>query len=297
MVWQRRPAALGSMMEAAAAYWPSLHGRLTAAAAASAPTMHVEDAAQSAGRCGELDVVAELEAMSNSAMPMGTGSLSLFRGVRLPDPEQGGHKEIDVVCVSHAGICAIEVKNWSGRICASGTPPSEEGAAAWKQQRRGGDVLFHTPPITLLQYKASLLHEYLAARNVEVAGLGGIQCRLVMPNRNLEVDASILHDPVCREALVLHRDCAAFYAAFRETAGTRLAALLLPRLLSQVQLTAGQLGAVCEVLANAGTWDVVTLHGGASHTGTQLVQRLSICRHRARKNVVGGIQICTVLSF
>lgn len=169
---------------ASEAHFPELHDRLRSVAVAANPPSHAADAAVTAGAKGETDVIGQLEAMC-SAIP-GVSSLSLFRGVRLPDPEQGGHKEIDVVAVSHAGICVIEVKNWSGRVRAA---PS----GGWEQQRRGpggtaGETLTHGDPIELLQRKALLLHEFLAGSNIELAGMGGIECRLVMPNGNLTVD-------------------------------------------------------------------------------------------------------------
>jgi hypothetical protein len=174
---------MSRLLEAGAAYFPSLRGRLAAVATATAPNEHLETAADAAGRRGELDVMAELEAISRqSSVVPGASSLSLFRGVRLPDP-RGGHKEIDVIAVSHAGICVIEVKNWSGRVRAAAGIGSEAGA--WEQLRRGGDVLVHEPPISLLQRKVDLLHGYLAARSVEVEALVGFSvassCRIVPP--------------------------------------------------------------------------------------------------------------------
>jgi hypothetical protein len=83
---------MSRLLEAGAAYFPSLRGRLAAVATATAPNEHLETAADAAGRRGELDVMAELEAISRqSSVVPGASSLSLFRGVRLPDP-RGGHK-------------------------------------------------------------------------------------------------------------------------------------------------------------------------------------------------------------
>ena len=70
-----------------------------------------------------------------------------------------------------------------------------------------------------------------------------------------------------REILVLKADCEDFYETFRQTATARAAALVLPKWLSQTQLSLGQVDAVSQAVTSAGTWDEVELHGGASHTG------------------------------
>lgn len=169
-------------VELAATRWPELHERLQRVAEAAEPKTHTADAAETAGRRGEEDVISQLEQQLH-ALP-GVSSLSIFRGVRLPDPSQGGHKEIDVVAVSHGGICVIEVKNWSGRVNAAAD-------GGWEQQRRGpgAECIWHANPIELLQRKALLLHDFLAGKpNVELAGMGGIQCKLIMPNVNLVLE-------------------------------------------------------------------------------------------------------------
>ena len=70
-----------------------------------------------------------------------------------------------------------------------------------------------------------------------------------------------------REILVLKAGCEDFYETFRQTATARAAALVLPKWLSQTQLSLGQVDAVSQAVTSAGTWDEVELHGGASHTG------------------------------
>lgn len=177
--------------ELAATHWPELHERLQRAAEASDPPKHTADAAETAGRRGEEDVISQLEQQLH-ALP-GVSSLSIFRGVRLPDPLQGGHKEIDVVAVSHGGICVMEVKNWSGRVRAAAD-------GGWEQQRRGpsAECIWHANPIELLQRKALLLHEFLAGKpGVELAGMGGIQYKLIMPNVNLTVEEVRQHVVLC----------------------------------------------------------------------------------------------------
>jgi hypothetical protein len=45
------------------------------------------------------------------------------------------------------------------------------------------------PCMTIMQRKALLLHEFLASKpDVELVGMGGIQCKLLMPNVNLVVE-------------------------------------------------------------------------------------------------------------
>ena len=196
-----------ALLAVSSARWPELHGRLQRAAEAADPHVHTADAAEAAGRRGELDVIGQLEARLHG-MP-GVSSLSLFRGVRLPDPQQGGHKEIDVVAVSHGGICVIEVKNWSGRVQAA-------AGGGWEQQRRGGESVWHADPIELLQRKALLLHEFLAERHVELSGMGGIQYKLVMPNVNLvveEVRARARRGPAYCHRSPIQRDNSTSFAA------------------------------------------------------------------------------------
>ena len=244
-------------MQAVAAHFPELQARLAAADVASNPPRHDADAAEAAGQRGELDVLTQLEAVC-SAIP-GVSSLTLLRGVRIPDPQQGGHKEIDVVAVSHAGITCIEVKNWSGSVRAVRN-------GGWEQLRRHHpEPVLHADPVALLRHKALLLQEYLVSRRVELSGLGGIECRLVMPNPNLQLDAGLA--AAAREVLVLAPACAAFYETFRQTAHERLAALLFPAWLSRAQLSASAIAEVCRALSAAGTWDTLALSGGASHTG------------------------------
>jgi hypothetical protein len=203
-----------ALTELASSRWPELRDRLQRAAEAADPPKHSADAAEIAGRRGEQDVISKLEQQLH-ALP-GVNSLSVFRGVRLPDPLQGGHKEIDVIAVSHGGICVIEVKNWSGRVRAAAN-------GGWEQQRRGAgaECICHANPIELLQRKALLLHEFLAGKpDVELAGMGGIQCKLLMPNANLVVE-EVGDCALCYAALrglpccgFIASDCAAFCARF-----------------------------------------------------------------------------------
>eukprot|EP01047_Picozoa_sp_COSAG01_P027171 COSAG01_NODE_1784_length_9237_cov_11.706829_2_plen_409_part_00 len=239
-----------------------LSERLNAAATASAPPSHEDSGAELAGRAGEEEVIAHLRAAC-CGLP-GVSSLSLFQGVRLPDPVSRGHKEIDVVAVSHRGICAIEVKAWSGEVEADDRGVDGSGSA-WRQYRRGdGGVVVHESPLELLQRKAQLLHDFLVDRGVAVRG---IDFKLVMPNPRLRLGNSVRTSALASH-LVTHEGCGAFFGSFRETVAERLQALVLPTWVAPAgTLSLQQLADVERAIGRAGTWDKLRLHGGAVRMG------------------------------
>jgi hypothetical protein len=120
----------------AASFVERLGTRLEAAQIAASPAAHTDDGATAAGRWGEADAARELEARQHR-LP-GINALHVFRGVRLPDPVQGGHKEIDLVLASHDGVVVVEVKNWSGQVSLA-----TDGSGSWLQRRRDGSELRH----------------------------------------------------------------------------------------------------------------------------------------------------------
>jgi hypothetical protein len=82
----------------------------------------------------------------------------LLAGRRIPSKRQGRRREIDLIVCTPRAIHLVEVKNWSGQLTV------RDGA--WRQTRRGGDVVDHGDLLRENRLKRDAVVEYLNDRGI-----------------------------------------------------------------------------------------------------------------------------------
>lgn len=83
---------------------------------------------------------------------------NVFESVRIPDVEQGGKREIDLVIVGGGTMLVVEQKHWSGSFTIN---HKEE----FIQQRNNGTSHNHSTVSQRIERKAKILHEMFKARH------------------------------------------------------------------------------------------------------------------------------------
>jgi len=83
---------------------------------------------------------------------------NVFESVRIPDIEQGGKREIDLVIVGGGTMLVIEQKHWSGSFTIN---EKEE----FVQQRNNGTNHNHSTVSQRIERKAKILHEMFKSRH------------------------------------------------------------------------------------------------------------------------------------
>ena len=162
----------------------------------------------------------------------------VFESVRIPDVEQGGKREIDLVIVGGNTLLVVEQKHWSGSFEINA---DEE----FIQHRKNGTTHNHSTVNQRIARKSRML---VAMHNERVGNDDGVDVRVVLAftNRNLDWPANVvdLGSTVKNEAgfIALLED---------ENPGPLNEALL-------------------ETLQGFGTWDEVELNGGLMCKGDVL---------------------------
>ncbi len=105
------------------------------------------------------------------------GDAKVWDGLRIPDPENGGRREIDMVIARGDEVLFIEQKHWSGHLSF------EEGR--FLQTRRSGEVLDHGNILEWTARKGKLLEEIM--KNVNGHGFGSSNVVIVFSNHALEM--------------------------------------------------------------------------------------------------------------
>jgi len=162
----------------------------------------------------------------------------VFESVRIPDVEQGGKREIDLVIVGGNTLLVVEQKHWSGSFEING---DEE----FIQHRKNGTTHNHSTVNQRIARKSRML---VAMHNERVGNDDGVDVRVVLAftNRNLDWPANVMG---LGSAV---KDEAGFIALLEdENPGPLNEALL-------------------ETLQGFGTWDEVELNGGLMCKGDVL---------------------------
>ena len=162
----------------------------------------------------------------------------VFESVRIPDVEQGGKREIDLVIVGGNTMLVVEQKHWSGSFEIN----AEE---EFIQHRKNGTTHNHSTVNQRIARKSRML---LAMHNERVGKDDDVEVRVVLAftNRNLEWPSSVM------ELGSIVKDEAGFIRMLEEEdPGTLNEALL-------------------ETVAGFGTWDEVELNGGLMCKGDVL---------------------------
>ena len=107
------------------------------------------------------------------------GSALVLEGIRIPDPEEGGRREIDMVIATGEEILFIEQKHWSGSFTIT-----SEGR--FFQQRKNGGTLMHKNIVSWTARKGDILCDLHENRTDKPAPPS--RTVLVFSNKNLEWD-------------------------------------------------------------------------------------------------------------
>ena len=103
----------------------------------------------------------------------------ILEGVRIPDPDEGGRREIDMVIATKNEIIFVEQKHWSGSFTIR-----EDGR--FYQLRKNGGTLLHKDIIAWTARKGDILCDVHRKRTGLDAPPGKVV--LVFSNKNLEWD-------------------------------------------------------------------------------------------------------------
>lgn len=123
------------------------------------------------GRLAEFRLMKLTRAVAKDAL--------VLEGIRIPDPDEGGRREIDMVIATKNEILFVEQKHWSGSFTIT-----EEGR--FFQKRKNGGTLLHKDIVAWTFRKGELLCD-LHERRTGVKAPGS-KVVLVFSNKNLEWD-------------------------------------------------------------------------------------------------------------
>jgi len=105
------------------------------------------------------------------------GPALVLEGIRIPDPEEGGRREIDMVIATGKEILFVEQKHWSGSFTIT-----SEGR--FFQQRKNGGTLMHKDIVAWTARKGDILCNLHQNRTGKSAPPS--RTVLVFSNKNLE---------------------------------------------------------------------------------------------------------------
>ena len=162
------------------------------------------------------------------------GDALVLEGIRLPDPDEGGRREIDMVIATGDEILFVEQKHWSGSLTIT-----SEGR--FFQRRKNGGTLMHKDIVAWTCRKGDLLCDLHESRTDSPAPPSKVV--LVFSNKNLEWEP--LPDEVPAEAY----DEMGFINMVEKMNKSAPDELLK------------------ETLLGFGTWDTVHLNGGKTLHG------------------------------
>ena len=106
------------------------------------------------------------------------GDAKVWDGLRIPDPENGGRREIDMIIARGDDVLFVEQKHWSGNLSF------EDGC--FLQERRSGEVLDHGNIVEWTARKGRLLEEIMKRKNGH--GFGSSNVVIVFSNHSLEME-------------------------------------------------------------------------------------------------------------
>ena len=162
----------------------------------------------------------------------------VFESVRIPDVEQGGKREIDLVIVGGNTLLVVEQKHWSGSF-------EINAAEEFIQHRKNGTMHNHSTVNQRIARKSRML---VAMHNERVGKDEGVDVRVVLAftNRNLDWPSNV-HD---LGSIV--KDETGFIGLLEDEVPGELNDELL------------------KTVAGFGTWDEVELNGGLMCKGDVL---------------------------
>ena len=162
------------------------------------------------------------------------GDALVLEGIRIPDPEEGGRREIDMVIATADEILFVEQKHWSGSFTIT-----SEGR--FFQQRKTGGTLMHKNIVSWTARKGDILCDLHENRTDKEAPPS--RTVLVFSNKNLE------WDPLPEEVPAEAYDELGFIDMVEK----------MTKLPPSEELR--------ETLMGFGTWDTIHLNGGKTVHG------------------------------
>lgn len=181
----------------------------------------------------------------------------VFESVRIPDIEQGGKREIDLVIVGGNTLLVVEQKHWSGSFVIN----AEE---EFIQHRKNGTTHNHSTVNQRISRKSRML---IGMHNHRVGRDEGVDVRVVLAftNRNLDWPSNV------NQLGSIVKDEAGFIAMLENEAPGEINESLL------------------ETVAGFGTWDEVELNGGLMCKGDLLDLGLGEGVHRWQEHRSEGL--------
>ncbi len=196
----------------------------------------------------------------------------LLAGRRIPSKRQGRRREIDLIVCTPERIHLVEVKNWSGRLTVQN--------GAWRQTRRGGEVVDHGNLLHENRLKQDAVAEYLNDHGIaldEFFVKERIVPKVMFTNPRLDLDPAIearpdvfsrreldqylgrQHHKGTAERMFssLIEFCLDSEAKLRGTAGQGHAG----------RIPSGQYERITRCLSEAETWDQLQFYGSRVVTG------------------------------
>ncbi|WP_406693884.1 nuclease-related domain-containing protein [Singulisphaera sp. Ch08] len=210
----------------------------------------------------------------------------LLTGRRIPSKSQGRRREIDLIVCTPRMIHLIEVKNWSGRL--------EVRQGAWRQTRRGGDVLDHGNLLESNLQKQDAVVEYLRECGVDLDASwirSHIASKVIFTNPNLQLEPTIEARPdvISRKELDEYLSKQSAKKGRAETMFSSLIDCCLARdsrpgesLGSSTagRIPSGQYKQIVSWLSEVGTWDQLQHYGGKTVAGDVVSLRVGGTTYR-----------------
>lgn len=184
----------------------------------------------------------------------------VFCNLRVPEPVQNTKDDINIILLTGHGVFCIDVKTWRGKVSVQNknflVQVKEE-----EQNFTNTKIEQTEDPLKSIKVKTQQLLAHLRSSGVSLSD------RLFFPrvlflSPDCELDVSLQDRP----EFVSHQQIQDFLCSFREGYMGWISDALTPAWISG-RLSYSQLGAVRELLAQMGTWDVLKLRSGEQLRG------------------------------
>ncbi|MFB1037904.1 MAG: nuclease-related domain-containing protein [Candidatus Poseidoniaceae archaeon] len=185
-------------------------------------------------RAGELSEL-RLEKLSRAAGK--ANGWHVFASVRIPDPDDGGRREIDLVIVGGNTLLVVEQKHWAGRF-----EINEDGE--FVQFRNNGSEHNHSTVAERIARKARMLNE-IHHRRIKQKQSDSVEVRVIVAMTHQKLEWPKIPKNFQQEMV----DEAGFIKILEETVPGKLNEDLL------------------QTVEGFSTWDEIELHGGLTLKG------------------------------
>jgi hypothetical protein len=185
-------------------------------------------------RAGELSEL-RLEKLSRAAGK--ANGWHVFASVRIPDPDDGGRREIDLVIVGGNTLLVVEQKHWAGRFDIN----SDE---EFVQYRNNGSVHNHSTVAERIARKARMLNE-IHHRRIKQKQSNSVEVRVIVAMTHQKLEWPKIPKSFKQEMV-------------NETDFIKILESTVPGELNEDLL---------QTVEGFSTWDEIELHGGLTLKG------------------------------